>query len=745
MSLTLRLSTSLALLLAVPATGFSQGAGEPARDPQAAPPAPGPPAQIVRPPMALVGAVVHRMDGSTPRQEVVLIEGGRIIGIGEDMEVPEGIAVIDLEGFHLVPGLIDAAVRHDREHDALYISHGVTMVRDMGSPLNIINERREAERERIPGPALFVAGPLLDGPGSAAQHAMLFDATEEVDPMLTGLASHLTGLADRDQLESDAYGLDYLATGPLLTADVLGEVLRVGHELGLAVWGPLPTQVPLSAAVELGLDGVFDLSSLLPSGSSWAEVTDETLDESIAIMAAGTTAITPRAYNILRQTRPLGELESRLRQLSPVYEELWLADRVATEGLQSSEGIRPILARLNRLVLHGMSRLHEENVALVPGSGAPYAGLFPGGGLIDEMEAWVEAGIPPADVLFAATARAADVLGVADQRGRLQEGSVADLVALGADPRSTLGGFRDPELVVLRGRLLERDDLYSLVEATIELQDGARELMAQPVRADLPSLRELEGAELLLDGHAENLAFTRRISGERFGVYRLPDGRLGYAARVVIPESFQRSEMHVELLQVFKGDLLDEFCFLVTPQVGDFPEEDRSRYLIWEVRGVLVESTGLMSIQRRTQHGALPTGAAPDPISLVDFSDTLTAMILARHGREGLLYSLRIEGETYEPVLDRLGFQLEEGELRFASASGQQGVFRVDSRGVPLALTRRAPSGVTSLRIQEVDQAPNNSGLPPIPTPRITVEAGAAEAADDQGGAPREGSAPRDR
>ena len=158
---------------------------------------------------------------------------------------------------------------------------------------------------------------------------------------------------------------------------------------------------------------------------------------------------------------------------------------------------------------------------------------------------------------------------------KIEQGYIADLVAIGADPRSTLGGFRDPELVVLRGRLLERDELFGLVEATIALQDGVRELMAQPVQVELPSLKELDGSELLMDGHAENLAFSRRVSGERFGVYRFPDGRLAYATRVIIPESFQVPGIDVQILQVFKGDRLDEFRFLSTPQVGDIPEEER--------------------------------------------------------------------------------------------------------------------------------------------------------------------------
>ena len=92
-----------------------------------------------------------------------------------------------------------------------------------------------------------------------------------------------------------------------------------------------------------------------------------------------------------------------------------------------------------------------------------------------------------------------------------------------------------------------------------------------------------------------------------------------------------------------------------------------------------------------------------------------------------------------------MALRVEEGELRFACSSGEDGAFRVDSRGVPLNFGRRSGSGVTTLQVQDVEVAPEGGGVPPVPAPRITVESGAAEAADDQGGAPREGSAPRDR
>ncbi len=56
--------------------------------------------------VALTGATVHPVSQAPIESGVVLIEAGRIAGVGTDLEIPEGAQVVDLAGRHVYPGLI---------------------------------------------------------------------------------------------------------------------------------------------------------------------------------------------------------------------------------------------------------------------------------------------------------------------------------------------------------------------------------------------------------------------------------------------------------------------------------------------------------------------------------------------------------------------------------------------------------------------------------------------------------------
>ncbi|NIR48093.1 amidohydrolase family protein [candidate division KSB1 bacterium] len=62
-------------------------------------------------PIALVGATIHTVSGSTIDNGTVLFEDGKITAVGTDVEIPEGAEEIDVKGKHVYPGLIGANSR----------------------------------------------------------------------------------------------------------------------------------------------------------------------------------------------------------------------------------------------------------------------------------------------------------------------------------------------------------------------------------------------------------------------------------------------------------------------------------------------------------------------------------------------------------------------------------------------------------------------------------------------------------
>jgi imidazolonepropionase-like amidohydrolase len=59
-------------------------------------------------PIALVGGTVHTVSGPVIERGAVLIEKGKIVGVGADIEIPEGAEWVDTEGQHVYPGLIES-------------------------------------------------------------------------------------------------------------------------------------------------------------------------------------------------------------------------------------------------------------------------------------------------------------------------------------------------------------------------------------------------------------------------------------------------------------------------------------------------------------------------------------------------------------------------------------------------------------------------------------------------------------
>ena len=76
-----------------------------------------------------------------------------------------------------------------------------------------------------------------------------------------------------------------------------------------------------------------------------------------------------------------------------------------------------------------------------------------------EMELLVAAGIAPLDVIRIATFNAAKFLGKEDQLGTVEEGKLADMVLLNADPLVDINNAKNIHMVIKNGSLIDRKKL----------------------------------------------------------------------------------------------------------------------------------------------------------------------------------------------------------------------------------------------------------------------------------------------
>ena len=99
----------------------------------------------------------------------ILINNDRIENVGTKLSDPNA-KVIDATGKFLIPGLWDFHVhltyddRFVETMPALFLSYGITSVRDTGGLMHKVLPAVEAMRaENVIAPRVFFAGPLLDG------------------------------------------------------------------------------------------------------------------------------------------------------------------------------------------------------------------------------------------------------------------------------------------------------------------------------------------------------------------------------------------------------------------------------------------------------------------------------------------------------------------------------------------------------------------------------------------------------
>jgi imidazolonepropionase-like amidohydrolase len=127
--------------------------------------------------------------------------------------------------------------------------------------------------------------------------------------------------------------------------------------------------------------------------------------------------------------------------LSPIAPGLGIPEDTVAKSIAAREIFR---ASVGRAVTAG--------VHIAAGTDAGTA-FNPIGGLVDELDLYLAAGMTAFDALRSATVNTGPVLG--EKVGMIAEGYRADLIAVESDPRVDIAALRRPARVFTRGRALD--------------------------------------------------------------------------------------------------------------------------------------------------------------------------------------------------------------------------------------------------------------------------------------------------
>ncbi|QDV07273.1 hypothetical protein Poly30_27930 [Planctomycetes bacterium Poly30] len=615
--------------------------------------------------IALVGATVHTMEPATAPIEgaTVLIEDGVILEVGADVAVPENAEIVDLTGLHLIPGLMDGSVTFDAEHDALYLSAGITLVRDSGSPIGqMLPESTTSMRDRQPGPNLLVASPVFSSGATATREdAFLLDEPQKAAEQI----AELVGL-----LQNASAHVDYFVFERGIQAPQHSVVCGAAGPYGVDVWGPLPERLSLEDARAAGQRSLIGLDSLLKKGQRFEtfesdEAFDRWMKGQVGTLKAGDWRVEPFLMGTARilRTAALDEEPEALGALGGLYRTIWRTDIETFGMLRAGDALGPVELSLERQ-RRFTKALFDAGVQLVPASGAPSGGIAPGAGLVDELEEWSLAGIPAEAILDLAIPKSAQALGVRTQFGQITPGRTASLIACASDPRRSVTALREPEVVVVRGRVLERFHLDEAVDALVKRQTRIEEQRSRPILVEAPPMPD---GEVLVQGTADLMAYGSRTAIERYTVVKMADGGMAYGARVLVLPTGKSLARELLLVQIIRDGLVEAFDLtLVELDASGKPVLFENDQPAFAARGRLAEATRKLAISRYRTGIEIDSKAAEEAIAAIDGSTAILGLIGAYHFPVGNSFVAAFDGVAMEPLVDRVRMDVSEEDGRIS-------------------------------------------------------------------------------
>lgn len=402
--------------------------------------------------LAIVGVnVVPMTERAVLPDQTVIVRDGRITEIGPSSEIPlpPGANRITPTGFYLAPGLVDCHTHTitTLHQFLLYLTRGVTTVREMDGWPWMLEARRMAAANELLIPNLFVAGHIL--------------SSDPFDFFMTRVDT--TEVARRVVAQQAAAGYDFIKVHDAMPLPVFRGVVEAAHEHELDVAGHVPEQVGIAQAVASGMRTLEHLAGYFSQETSEVVVSDDSwLTPEAQVWLTPTFAV---YHDHLRgeEAWRLAETESSLRLVPRWLRRFW--ERVARSPVNPrGEQLLTEYPKKRAIV----AKLRDEVDRFLAGTDTgTYSYVVAGYALQEEVRIFEDLGLTPFEALATATVNPAAAMRKADEVGTIEVGKRADFVIVKENPLETTKNLADVWGVSLRGIWLGNDAL-EWIESSLE-------------------------------------------------------------------------------------------------------------------------------------------------------------------------------------------------------------------------------------------------------------------------------------
>jgi len=398
------------------------------------------------------GKLFDAQTGRLLERQTVVIDGAKVVAVEAGFRAAAaGATVIDLSQRTVLPGLIDLHVHLSQEQNpdrserfrldaqdfafraAVYakrtLDAGFTTVRDLGGSDDLnVSLRNAVDGGWVEGPRILTAGKSIATTGGHA------DPSNGVSRALRGDPGPKEGVVDGPEDAIKAVRQRYKDGADMIKITATGGVLSQARNSQ----NPQFTDAEVAAIVATARDYGFKVAA----HAHGAEGIKRAVRGGVDSIEHG-TYLDDEGIRLMKQKGTW--------LVATISAGKWTAEKAKLDGYFSAL-VRPKAAEVGPRMQATFGRAYQAGVKIAFGTDT---GVSEHGRNAQEFRYMVEAGMPAAQALQAATIRAAEALG-RDDVGLLAPGRFADLIAVDGDPLADVALLEQVRFVMKGGKVVAR-------------------------------------------------------------------------------------------------------------------------------------------------------------------------------------------------------------------------------------------------------------------------------------------------
>ena len=389
--------------------------------------------------------------GKVIEHPVVIIEAKQIVAVGSDLKIPKDAQVIDLGGYTLLPGLIDAHVHPNNNSDDYQIAHlkgssaakaltslkavqdllnagwtGLRVAGDADVAYSNFEVRNAINKGTFVGPHIYGAGHYLSVLGGGGDINFLSQEQNITPDGLIVSGPEEVRKAVRTEIKYGSDWIKILETGAFMTVgDNPQNVHFSPEELRATVEEANRRDVPVMAHAH-ATEGI---KQAVKAGVRSIEHGTYMDDEAIDLMIQHGTYLIPTLT-----------IDLYFKEIIPESKSL-------TKAIE--------LAKQSRATFYAQLR-KAINKGLKIGIGTDYVG-WPANYSAREFQEFVHLGMTPMQAIMAGTKVNAELLKKDKEIGTVEAGKFADIIAVKGDPLTDITELQRVKFVMMGGKTIKNE------------------------------------------------------------------------------------------------------------------------------------------------------------------------------------------------------------------------------------------------------------------------------------------------